>query len=272
MTTRNGFGTPEEEHSLMMKRFTRPIAVACLLIVASLDDPRAARAQQSGPVKVSGKVFDDQGKPVDGATVSSFWVRSFRGTGKDAFSAIRGVTTKQDGSFSTELQLYGRDTVLFAVNREQKAGGLATVEAKAPDKLVTITLKPLTRVHGSFSCTELGKAPVWTNVYISTVPGEVRVVMNESEKASFDVPLPPGTYQLWGYGSDVDNLRKEITVKAGAAELDLGTLDLPATIIAKHKGKALPDWCVTDARGVKKEVKLADFKGKWVLMEFWGFW
>lgn len=83
--------------------------------------------------------------------------------------------------------------------------------------------------------------------------------------------LPPGTYQLWAYGTDVDNLRKEIVVKAGMPELDL-TLDLPATIIARHKGKAPPAWHVTDARGVKKDVKLTDFKGKWILMEFWGFW
>jgi hypothetical protein len=36
-------------------------------------------------------------------------------------------------------------------------------------------------------------------------------------------------------------------------------------------GKSLPDWTVTDARNAKKDVKLADFKGKWVLLEFWGF-
>jgi hypothetical protein len=29
---------------------------------------------------------------------------------------------------------------------------------------------------------------------------------------------------------------------------------------------------VTDARGVKRDVQLSDFKGKWVLIEFWGFW
>src|SRR5208337_1009565 len=112
-----------------------------------------------------------------------------------------------------------------------------------------------TRVHGSISCSELGRAPKWTNIYFSLMPGRTRLVGNESEQAEFDVLLPPGTYQLWAYGTDVDDLRKEVVVKAGMPELDL-TLDLPATIIARHKGKATPAWHVTDARGVKKDVKL----------------
>jgi hypothetical protein len=41
--------------------------------------------------------------------------------------------------------------------------------------------------------------------------------------------------------------------------------------LADSIGKALPDWTVTDAQNAKKDVKLADFKGKWVLLEFWGF-
>ena len=33
-----------------------------------------------------------------------------------------------------------------------------------------------------------------------------------------------------------------------------------------------PPWFVKDARGLKKEVTIADFKGKWVLVDFWGHW
>ncbi|MGE5191819.1 MAG: TlpA family protein disulfide reductase, partial [Deltaproteobacteria bacterium] len=31
-----------------------------------------------------------------------------------------------------------------------------------------------------------------------------------------------------------------------------------------------PQWNVTDARGVKKDVQIADFRGKWLLVGFWG--
>src|SRR5205823_4038152 len=38
----------------------------------------------------------------------------------------------------------------------------------------------------------------------------------------------------------------------------------------KHVGRPPPPWHVVDARGVKKDVQPADFRGKWVLVEFWG--
>jgi hypothetical protein len=160
----------------------------------------------------------------------------------------------------------------MAMDHGQNIGGSVVIKAKGPVEPVKITLGPLVRMHGSFSCTELGKKPLWTNVYISLMPGNIRLVMNDSQEAKFDVLVPPGNYRFWGYGTDVTNLIKEIRAKADTPDLDLGILDMPATIIAKHKGKAPPQWNVTDARGVKKDVKLADFKGKWVLMEFWGFW
>jgi peroxiredoxin len=53
----------------------------------------------------------------------------------------------------------------------------------------------------------------------------------------------------------------------GAARAD----ETKTNALADSIGKALPDWTVTDAQNAKKDVKLADFKGKWVLLEFWGF-
>jgi len=42
--------------------------------------------------------------------------------------------------------------------------------------------------------------------------------------------------------------------------------------IAHLYGKPAPAWHVTDARGVSKTVQPSDFKGKWVVLEFWGYW
>jgi hypothetical protein len=259
----------------MRRQILGAIALAGLIALSGSVGLPPAMGQVPGPVKVKGKVVDAKGHPVEGATVASYWMRSWRGPdghGGSSFNPVRGVTTDREGAFAIELQLYGRDGALLAMDRGQKLGGSVVVKAKDPAEPVKITLGPLVRVHGSFSCTELAKKPSWTNVYISLMPGNVQVVMNESQEAKFDVLVPPGTYQFWGYGTDVADLRKEITAKADTPDLDLGVLDFPATIIAKHKGKAPPRWNVTDARGAKKDVKLADFKGKWVLMEFWGFW
>ena len=47
---------------------------------------------------------------------------------------------------------------------------------------------------------------------------------------------------------------------------------MAASKIAKLKGKEAPSLLATDARGVSKNVQIADYKRKWVALEFWGYW
>ena len=37
-----------------------------------------------------------------------------------------------------------------------------------------------------------------------------------------------------------------------------------------HYGEKPPQWHILDARGVSKDVQISDFKGKWLLVYFWG--
>lgn len=45
-----------------------------------------------------------------------------------------------------------------------------------------------------------------------------------------------------------------------------------ATALAQQVGKPAPKLKVTDAKGLKKDFKLSDLEGKWVIIEFWGHW
>ena len=67
--------------------------------------------------------------------------------------------------------------------------------------------------------------------------------------------------------------------QAPVSELSLAAygLELPADsamdrngFIKIYYGKEPPPLAITDARGVRKDVKLADYHGKWVLLDFWG--
>jgi hypothetical protein len=183
----------------------------------------------------------------------------------------KGATTDAEGRFALALTFYGPGTqALLALDEDRKTGGLVLVESKSADKPVEIKLAPLVHVHGRFFCKELDRQPKWTIVYLMS--GPVRFLQCDSTQASFSFRVPPGTYKFWGYGTDIKDLKKDMTLTADKPDVDLGTLDMPATVIAKHVGKAPPAWHVSDARGVKKEVQISDFKGKWVLMEFWGYW
>ncbi len=230
--------------------------------------PMAARAQEEikiEQIKITGRVVDAADKPVAGAEIAPIWV-----TQKDKMTAHNGVTSDAEGRFTLSMEFYVRGRALLAMDKDRKTGGLIVVEPKEAVKPQTIKLAPLVRLHGKFDSKELGKRPKWTNVYIMS--GQARVASCISTEATFSFLLPPGPYKFWGYGTDIQDLKKDITLKVGETDVDLGTIEMQATIIARHMGKAPPAWHVTDARGVKKDVKISDFKGKWVLLEFWGYW
>lgn len=83
--------------------------------------------------------------------------------------------------------------------------------------------------------------------------------------------MPPGEYRLEAYGDKLNFVHKPITVKPGDKALALDALELPAKKIALMEGKPAPE-----LRGVlgwkNAPVKLADLKGKIVLLDFWGYW
>ena len=227
----------------------------------------AASIRAGDLVPFEGRVLDRDGKPAPGVDVATFWQAD-----NGAMKPYNQATTDRDGRFTVKTMFYGRPVALLAVDQARKTGGIAVAASVSAAKGLTIRLEPLVHVHGSFFCKELGKRPSWTNVIMTQLPGGANMLDCSSEAAAFSFLLPPGKYKFWGYGTDVQNYIKDITLSADKPDVDMGVVDIPATIIARHIGKAPPVWTVTDARGVKKDVRIEDFKGKWVYIEFWGFW
>ncbi len=226
------------------------------------------------PVSVSGTVVDAQGRPLADVQVADSWQSAARAPNPLGFmSAFSSGRTGADGRFTIKLQPYGRASVaLLAIDAAQKLGGIAVIDVKQPGQEISIQLAPLVEVRGRFSCNELNRAPTRTNVYITHKPSGWRMLQCDSNEATFAFKLPPGEYELWGYGSGVFDSTSSLRLTFDQPLVDMGTIDLRATGIAKQTGKAPPAWNVTDARGLPKTVKYSDFKGKWVLLEFWGYW
>jgi thiol-disulfide isomerase/thioredoxin len=226
--------------------------------------PMTVRAQEE--VNVTGTVVDSAGKPVAGADVATQW---YFPRGK--LTPAEGTISDKAGRFTLAVTFRGFKQGVFAQDRERKTGGIITLPEKPDGKHVEIKLVPLVHIHGRTTCKDLEPRP--PHVAMMIFCESYRILSFPAVSApSFSFSLPPGEYQLRAVSPDCEPIVKTLSLKPDVLDVDLGTIDVPADFITKQKGKTLPPWHVTDARGVSKEVKLSEFKGKWVLIEFWATW
>lgn len=138
--------------------------------------------------------------------------------------------------------------------------------------MARIELQPECLVSGNLSCELLAKAgkPLgWTNVYLLK-DGE-RLGACQSTNGNYQFPVPPGQYTLRAYGATVREKSVPIVVPAGQAEYHPAPIELPASGLELLKGHPAPELAgVVGWKGTP--VRLADLRGKYVLIDFWGYW
>ena len=251
--------------------------------------------------RANGSTKDADGKPYDltkEENVSAFWGRLGE---MEPMSESPPIKTGSDGRFM--MKSVPPYFTLMAMDRSRRLGGLAIPAMGEEGLSVEIRLAPLARVRGSFEGPGSGQKPYWTHVYVHlpddpTHPiDSTRLVSCGSFEAEFDFRLPPGSYTLQGYSMFADKEQfegelipnREIVLKGDVLDVDLGRLTLQpyrrqlSSMIEQsksagswgnfreHFGEEPPRWHITDARGVGKDVQPSDFRGKWVLVDFWGF-
>jgi thiol-disulfide isomerase/thioredoxin len=152
-------------------------------------------------------------------------------------------------------------------------------------------------VHGKIYCPQSERTPDWTAIKVR-LPGDhenyIGFILCGSMKGEFSFLVPPGTYDLDVYSESPDahmarpvdapsdmpqflhGLRLKVPDNQDA--LDLGVLfvefgegkdDVPRGDYSRHYGKEPPALDITDACGADKNVRLSDYRGKWVLLDFW---
>jgi hypothetical protein len=228
--------------------------------------------------KLEGLVVDAEGLPVPRADVGTSW--TIEGDMRYPWS---GAGTDEFGRFSFAHEVYDvkQPSPLLVFDAERKRCGLMIWTAETWKEPRTIRLEPAIRVHGVYVVEGTTTPPARTNTMVSKIaeePGiaenqeELRIVDVRSADGRFELQLPAGRYKLKTYGADTQSVSRDLELSADRPDVDLGTIALPQTAIARLAGKDAPAWTLTDARGLDRTAKLSDFKGKWVLIEFWGYW
>jgi thiol-disulfide isomerase/thioredoxin len=251
----------------------------------------------------NGRLFDADGRPFDFNSVEGQKTYAASLGKMYPLGDVKNPTkTGLDGEFSINVG----DTVhhLMAMDQPRASGGLVILPKADGKEIIEIRLERLVRIKGSFEGPAAGERPGADAMVVALVPDDpvrpldmTRLAVCGSVESRFEMSLPPGRYVLNAYSYKGDGAEmakaevipdREILLGGDTSELDLGVLllspyKLPITTrierakaagtwddYTKHFGEKLPRWHVIDARGVNKEVQISDFKGKWVLVYFWG--
>jgi hypothetical protein len=230
-------------------------------------------AVQSAPAPnqkvVEGRVVDAEGKPIEGAVVSTQWKSADRLS--PAGPTFRSAA---DGAFSAAVAFHRRPIALMAFHAERNLAGVAVLDEKTIDEPLTIRMGPLVEIAGELRCPELEKLPSGIEVGLSALPNYVALMGAALQEGKFVLRVPPGEYQFYARGpiTLVELVSRKLSIGPDKPRIDLAFVDLTLTPLGRHQGKEPPAWNVTAARGAEASVTLAEFKGRWLLIEFWGYW
>ncbi len=227
------------------------------------------------PKEFSVKVTEPDGKPASGATLADFMNLMPDLEKKDVkpqWKYSPAIETGADGSAKVKFdQLHS--SRLLTRNAEKKLMAIAAVSPTALLKSdLDIRLQPECKMTGTLVCDELkklGRSIDHASVYLNH--DSERIAYCDAAQGTFEFFVPSGTYTLFAYGPDVKHKTVTITVPPGKRELTVDPIALTVSKLVLQQGQPAPE--LDGVMGWKgKKVTLADLKGKYVLLEFWGFW
>ncbi len=210
-----------------------------------------------------------------------------------------GARSDKDGVFQLNTH---RKMHVLVMDQERKHGAVFRLTKKSHDG-VEISLSPLTTVRARVEIKGSKAKPIWSHAYVHLEEdpeyplASTRIVSCGSETQELEFRLPKGTYLLDVYAvsdklaDDIDLRvfpRPKIVIDDQGSIRDLGVLQLVPdepdrsdleneskeagrwSDYTKHYGEPAPRWHAVDARRIKRDANIDDFRGRWLLLEFWG--
>lgn len=253
----------------------------CLMVVLLFSDcSKIWGGEPSATVNLSVKIVDAEGQPVPGLVVAHRWSRNgYWGDAKAKGRMVPGgwqATSDEKGEFQIKIARRRLPRALLTYDKEQKRGAVVVLEEGNVDKPITLKLAPLVTVRGKLWCEALKKSPTWANNYIYAYTSDelatTRLATSVTRDGHFEFKLPPGVYRQDYFGEEVKLDRRLLDLDGKSPLLELGTVKMERTLIVKRYGKTLPAWAVKEARGVGKDVKIEDYRGRWLFIFYWAHW
>ncbi|MHC5011677.1 MAG: hypothetical protein ACYTG6_12145 [Planctomycetota bacterium] len=224
--------------------------------------------------EMRGRVVTQDGSPVAGVRFAlqwTFWEDEPRPRWPPRKEPPE-VVSDDEGLFTASVDLRYAPLGLVALDMTRRLGARHVIGRTYAGTEIELVLEPLVHVFGTFM-DDIPELPLTSSYAYAGIPGvRTGVAEDLGRDSDFSLHLPPGDYNFRFSGTDRQYLRIKVTLDGSRPEHDLGTLVLPPKPISLLYGKEPPALTVTDARGVDPDVQFSDYRGKWLLVEFWGHW
>jgi hypothetical protein len=216
---------------------------------------------------VEGFVVDAKNVLQPGAELAFSWTF----TGGAIAPDEPAIKADAKGRFSHVFDPWPDGVTLIGFDARREKCAIVAIGEEESKKPVTVRLGPAARVKGKLASAEAAVKAEGVRVEITHVDTGVTFGCAAADAKGLAFRAPPGKYRLSTWHADFRALEQEFEVPA-KYEHDLGALKLTPTPLACGIGREMPPLKVKAVRGAKPDVQLSDYRGKWVLLEFWGSW
>jgi thiol-disulfide isomerase/thioredoxin len=265
------------------------------------DEPAAITLPVLPPIR--GRVLDPEGRPVPDVAVGRTIDFGPDGRGQMlSLLASDKASTDREGGFVITPEIYASSARDLTASRRSKTQAICfadpgfrrmayrTFDPTRAVEPMEVTLEPTRRVRvpivrGSVAAPP--QARLSSQISITPFPdlpeqelsliGRILAQEEQAEGVVVEEYLPEGTYQL-GVSLTAPNAfeglgkaRRVLVVPGGEGPLDLPPLELELPDFLKMVDKPAPEIEASDL-DTGRPVTLADFRGKVVVLDFWGYW
>lgn len=237
------------------------------MIVAAVCLSAAAGA---GEKSINGTVVDSKGQPQAGIEIAASWNVSEKDF---QLTPAQKIESDKAGQFAGKVPAGDGPLVILAFDKTRTRGALRVVPLEDVEKPVRLELTPLVKTSLELAIGDFEKKPAKVRVQCYAEPMNVRFLTVETDAQKLALKLPVGSYSITADAPDAVAVSTQMDLDADEPDFDCGRLKIePKPGKAGAKSRATPEFKITDAIGVDKSMKLSDYKGKWVVIDFWGYW
>ena len=214
-------------------------------------------------------VRDPSGAPLPQARVATRFVKWMKNAELQAMDS--SAETDEQGRATAIFEDPQKPIVVIAYSADWKLGGYVVFDRSHEGGIVELKLAPTVTLLANHTCSELPSALKYSITELSLEDLSYSCIGFHTRSQRIEFPVPRGDWLIRRYGKSFARRPNEKLQVHGDSPLDLGNVNFEPNGLEKTRGTIAPELSFADVRGLPADLQIADFRGKWLLLAFWGY-